>query len=67
MMGHRVVLADPPDIDAIWEWLDQNRIEPLITRVTNVSDLTVSWDVILEVVFATEQQATLFKITWGSR
>lgn len=62
-----VLLMDPPIVDIIEEWLRERGITPLEFNVVDISDLSSRHDTILEVFFNTQEEQTLFKLTWGGK
>lgn len=62
-----VLLMDPPIVDIIEEWLRERGITPLEFNVVDISDLSSRHDTMLEVFFNTQEEQTLFKLTWGGK
>lgn len=58
-----MLMADP-DIPAIEDWLSDRRIPLTKFEVVDVSDVSMYYDVMLEIVFVDPSDAMLFKMTW---
>jgi hypothetical protein len=62
--GFPVLIPDPTDIEAMQEWLMDSDIDPIDFNMVDVSDVSLYHDVMLEIIFRTEEEMTLFKLTW---